>query len=286
MPPKASTEFYGKIAEVKSIKLYRSINSTLFFVVSFFLVNLLNELVIAITAKLYQKTSLITFHGIERINADINWTLKSVIITFASGPIFLVFLGVIAFRIFALLKRKESSIKFFVIWVAIHCYVIAIFKIFSYVVLSRENFPVITFFVDITTESQIIVSVLSLAAMVILSLVLPKIILSTSPTHYYTKNRFRRKQYIIQVAVGPWFVGMLATIAFYFPNDFYMTSILLLLNGFLILFTYLFSSSRNNRKINLLRYDAKPSLNVAFIVILIALYAISHLALSTPKVLF
>ncbi|MEX0812492.1 MAG: hypothetical protein WD048_09780 [Chitinophagales bacterium] len=110
----------------------RTVTSTCFFILTFYTAVFLNHAVSAYAAKIMGYDPVLKYFEVSNLPMDWeHWSKLRVFVFYSSGPLFVLFVGLISWHLHSLLKKTSSIFKPVTLWFSFNCIVLFL----SYVIV-------------------------------------------------------------------------------------------------------------------------------------------------------
>ena len=274
-----SSEIIGQSKESTQIVLNRSINSTVLFVVSFILVFFIQNLTFTLFASLFDFNPVLYFNNVILTNKQVQNT-NSILLVNASAIVADLIIGFLCFRISFSLRSRPGLLKLLFQWMGLHGYLFFLCQIAFVIFFPNQYFGIITSMLGGDIYFRFVTMALASVGIVMLGMISARSFLQLSNTSFYIRQGERRREFIQQIALIPWLIGLIAATLFFLPETNLFTSAVLLANGLVLVISYFTASSSANGSIKLFRLPPVKKVKLEYIAALVILYIITHFLLS------
>ena len=257
----------------------RSVNSTLFFVLSFVIVDFINNVFIFLMASSFGLKTNLKYHtaniteGLDFLKVD------SKFIIFTSGTIACIAIGIVSLIFYHKIKKKAGFYKLFFVWLSFNSF-FAVLTRFAFAELYPSGwFSKSLLLLKANSSVYITLRVIAGILAICMALYFSRLFLQTTNTKKYLKDRIKRRKYFSQIVVIPWMVGSVASYFFFFPNTDLIDALHFMSLSLPILTIYFYLSNKSLAKTYLHRYPSNYKLNSTALIIFILVYIEFHVFL-------
>ena len=275
-----SSEIIGQSKESTQIVLTRSINSTVLFIISFVLIFFIQNLTFTVFAALFNFDPVLYFNNVILTNKQVQNTTNILLVN-ASGVLADLILGFLCFRVSFSLRSKPGLLKLLFQWMGLHGYLFFLSQIALVIFFPNQYFGIITSMLGGDIYFRFVTMVLAFAGIVMLGMISARSFLQLSNTSFYIRQGDRRREFVQQIGLVPWLIGLIGVTLFFLPETNLFTSAILLVNGLVLVISYFAASSSANASIKLYRLAPVKKVRYEYIALLAILYVATHLLLGS-----
>lgn len=255
-----------------------TINSTLYYLVSYLFVFLLHQAATVLASMLFGFHLQIDYSRIIFLVSRYDWFFDSVKIIFSAGPlinlILAVFMIVVAYRY----KEFTGSLKLFFIWGFVHSISVFLGSAYAGALLS-EGFGHVLIWMFMPDTGKLIITLLAMFSLVALGLAITRMFLLSANTYFNLLKPEQRLAFIIAQVIIPFLAGTIFIVAIRLPMNYYelarvLTPLIIVL-----------SVSLNSFGVPVLYFDEDVrsiKINGNLLVAAIVLYSIYRIGLHYP----
>jgi hypothetical protein len=183
-----------------------SINSTVFFLLAYFCLFLISQVVTVITASFFHYPTIAYYYEIFfNINPEA-WYPDSVKTIFSSGPLVSFVIGISFLTIYSNLHDLTGPYKLFFLWGFLHG-VNMLFGALLVGTLFETGIGHVISWMYVTDTGKVLYSIISVFLLVIAGLISTRQFLISGNTYYNEINKTNRTNFIISQILVPYFVG-------------------------------------------------------------------------------
>lgn len=230
--------YISKEKELRWGFLKTLVNSTFLFVLAFFVIYFLSQLITIYIAQLFDIPTVLYSYRIfwPLYTYSTLYTRMALIVIFGTGPFVCLLIGIVFYRIFLWIRRFNLIAKTFLLWLVFHA-----FNMFfgSYIVgvITRTGFIYTTewlFLSDVFDTEEIVFLIVSIVVLVIIGYFSTKHFISATNSSPILEPKLRL-HYLISIALLPWFLGNSVLYFLNFPHNPFELSLLYLVSILMII---------------------------------------------------
>ncbi|MDD5570486.1 MAG: hypothetical protein PHD97_04930 [Bacteroidales bacterium] len=269
------TEELDIIGEPQKIIIKRIINSGVLFALSFISINIILNIVNAVTGNFYNLSPILYFSFVKYTN-KIVFNNHSIFFNYLSGPFICLIIAILSFRIFNVIKRTGGLFKVFFLWLGINGYVLFFGQFAITLVLPNRHVDSIFNFFNMGLTYEVISIIISVLCIAALGINITKYFMYLSHTRYYIKHSSTRREFTLQTCIYSWLWGGVLCFLFYIPFNNFFIIIMLIFNGVVVSVVYLFSKNKRNKSVHISKNTSISKISIKPILILIILWLVFH----------
>ena len=203
------------------------LNSTAYFILSFYFMYLLGQLAVAVAAMQFDYTSVLYYHKLVYTIDTYSWTPDAVKLLFSLAPVLSLIVGVIFFFVYFGMTENTMKFKVFFLWCFIHGVVWFFGAVLAGTLLDKGFGYVVMYFYLLDT-GKLIISLLSIAIMLFIAAYSTRGFLFSANSYFMELNEHNRTFFVFAQIVVPLIVGTAIIILSKIPKiNFYELFILL-----------------------------------------------------------
>ena len=226
-------------------KLIRIFNSAVAFTLAYVIITFGGFFSMALVAKFFKFDANIYYFGIRFLLNGNKWTKLKVSVIYSTYPLFALLFGLLMLYIFARIKKKPSLFNVFLAW----SFVIGTSFFTAQGIISSlganefnspfyQNFAVVFAWSFLPPPFVYALNIFFGALLLYFSINYPKLFLSFSYSFSKVNKASRRRNYFLETAIVPFFLGAIATSAITFPMNIFVHAIYLMVIGFSLLISW------------------------------------------------
>lgn len=269
--------------EGNALVLKRMANSTFLFVICFSLAVFINYLISALAASVMGYQPVLYYFGIENIPLEHTaWNQSRIILYHLSGPIVVLFLGLISLRIHIALRKSGSILKPATLWFAF-CSILLFLCYITEIVFGTESYSSPFYFGFSVVASwfwmgKVIMAPISLVGFVLtlaFGYMITPFFLELSSSATRIQNLFGKRAFVFQNVILPFIKGAALIMVFRADKDF-VHSICILFSISIAIFVIWLRSSQKIMGLKIVKSDSLNHSIFILLVLLIGLFAGMH----------
>ncbi|MCD4746119.1 MAG: hypothetical protein K8R58_07455 [Bacteroidales bacterium] len=201
-----------------------TINSTIFFVLSYLFLYIISQLATVIAALQFDYKTILFYHKIY-FNIDKgDWFADSVKILFSTGPVISLFFGIIFVIIYSKVRREDGLLKLFFLWGFIHAFSMFFGALLAGTLLN-QGFGWVVSYLYYRDTGKMVISIISIFILFAIGTLSTKSFLFSANSYFNYQNKQNRKFFILSQVFIPFLIGSFILIFLKIPNDTYYGSI-------------------------------------------------------------
>ena len=216
-----------KIQDPIKDKYNRVLQSTVLYVIAYFIVTYSSVSVSGLVAKLMGFTPVIKYFGLYKMPVSPSmWTRWSILFVYGSGPLFALILSILCYRINYITREFNTLWKALCLWISVH----GVCLFFAYFITSSFGtgnpyspfyyaFAVIASWMYIDPVLMVPFTIIGIVGIIMFGLNVVVPFLSLCFSRQLAINYSGRRGFLVQVAVIPWLLGSIITIVVSLPPN-------------------------------------------------------------------
>ncbi len=183
-----------------------SSNSLFLFLIAFLLVDTLNLFVTGFVATLFNVPVIVYFHTVEFLIRSIDWTPDSVLGVFGSGPVAMFVITLLLLILYKSVETERGMLRLLVLWMIFHAFNRFLGEVLMGALLGK-GFGFVILYLFLMDTGKVVLTILSLVAMITMGLMMTRISLYTANTYVNKLTggqhaRFLRHQFLYPFLAG------------------------------------------------------------------------------------
>ena len=264
--------------EANTVVLKRMANSTFLFVICFSLAVFINYFISALAASIMGYNPVLYFYGVEEIPLDNTaWSQSRVVFYYLSGPVMVLFFGLVSFRLHVALRKSGSVMKPATLWFSF-CSIILFLTYITEIVFGTESytspfyfgFSVIASWFWLGKVIMSPISIIGFALILIYAFAIAPYFFELASSASRIKNLYGKRAFIFQTLILPFIKGSALILIFRADKDFVHSICILFCMGIAIFVIWL----RSTQKIMGLKIVKSDSLNHSIFILFLLLVAL------------
>jgi len=212
-------DYYDDITRLNpeplSLEIRRIVNATCLFIVTFYMAMFLNHLISGFSAKTMGYDPTFRYYEVADLPLDWRkWSQLRILVLYSSGPIFVLLTGLFSWIWYYRLRKKESILKPFSLWLSFNC-IIFFLSCITQVVFGTGSYssPFYTGFSVIASwywfEKPIMgpASLFGLGLIVLYAFYVTNSFLELSSSASRIKNYYGKRRFLLYNVITPVFFG-------------------------------------------------------------------------------
>jgi len=188
------------------------LNSTVLFLIAYFLLFSLASIVTAISASAFDIPTEITSSQILFFIRSYDWTSDAVKTIFSTGPIMALLTGILLWILYTRVAEETGILKLLVVWMVAHC-IVFFFGDMMMGALFSKGFGYVIMYLYFMDTGKMIITLFALVSMFTLGLVMTRQMLFTANTYMTVlpekdSRKFVLVQYLIPFLAGNILIGL------------------------------------------------------------------------------
>jgi len=197
--------------------LVYTLNSTMLFIIAYFLVYFLYQITVLVVASRWRLDSVLFYYDLAFNDYSPLWNRTNIILITLSGPLICLMLAAILMRLVAPRIKEQKSLKLFVLWVAIIGYNFFL-GAFASGVSFDEGFGYVPAWLFMNTFWKIFLSLIFLFILGLIGYYSASKFLDTSYSLIRIRQQNKIKFLLFQVVL-PWIIGIIVIFLVKIPNN-------------------------------------------------------------------
>ena len=197
--------------------LVYTINSTIAFIIAYFLVYMLYEITVLVTASRWRLDSVLFYYDLAFNDYSPLWNRTNIILVTLSGPLICLLLGAILMRVVVPRIKEHKTLKLFVLWAALIGYNFFL-GAFASGISFDEGFGYVPAWLFMNTFWKIFLSLIFLFILGLIGYYSAPKFLETSYSLIRIRQQNKIKFLFFQVAL-PWIIGIIVIFLVKIPNN-------------------------------------------------------------------
>jgi len=203
------------------------LNSTSYFILSFFFMYLITQVAVAVAAMQFDFTSVLYYYKLVYTIDTYSWTPDAVKLLFSLAPVLSLLLGIIFFFVYFGMTENTMKFKVFFLWCFIHGVVWFFGAILAGTLLDKGFGYVVMYFYLLDT-GKLIISLLSIAIMLFIAAYSTRGFLFSANSYFMELNEHNRTFFVFAQIVVPLVLGTAIIIISKIPKiNFYELFVIL-----------------------------------------------------------
>ncbi len=194
-----------------------TINSTIQFLLSYFLVTLISQFVTAFTAYAFGIHTIIQFNTIDFLITAYDWKAKTIIGVFTSAPLIMIFICIRSYKLTHKNWNYSRTQRMFFLWLFYQCLTYLIGGLLVGSIFNRRLGIAVGFLLH-NRIYQILMILPALALMLYLGFMYANLFFSTSKIYLNTLDDWKRKPFLVSQVIFPFIIGNIAIALFELPR--------------------------------------------------------------------
>ena len=228
------------------------INSTLYFVLSYVVLFILQQLLTALFALHFDFQSILYYWGVYYNIAVEAWSFDSVKILYSIPAISSLILGILYFILYNVVRYENGHLKLFVLWSIFHCFV-QFSADFLFGPILEKGFGYVLMYLYFLDTKRMITVIISLFFLLSSGVLLTKSFLISANIYVNELTQHNRRLFMNAQVLIPYILGSAFIILIKLP-EVHFYEILLILGGILAIAPIMFTFSTFNE----MYFDQEP----------------------------
>ena len=201
----------------KPSQMVITINSLMFFLLSYFFIAFFDKLSMSISSLLFEYKTVIYYYGIEFLVDYDDWFADSVKTIFATGPITGLIIAFLSLIIYSMIYLENGILKTLLLWAIFHGFN----RIISGTLIGSmigQGFGYVIMYLYYSDTGKLIMSLMMITISVIIGTVSTKYWIMTSNSYYNFSKPNNRQVYILNQVFLPYVFGNIIIYLINLPN--------------------------------------------------------------------
>ncbi len=254
-----------------------SLNSTGYFLLSYFVVYMIVQASTIVAALLYHYPTILYYYQLYFNITENQWSHDSVKTIFSAGPLVSLFLGIIFIIIYSRIKEMENRFKLFFLWGFLHLMTM-FFGAMLVGTLFDTGLGYVISWMYIMDTGKLLYSIISLFFLVIAGFLVTRSFLVSANSYYNEVTRKNRLSFIFAQILLPFILGNLALIIIRQPIIMYYETYISL--TMILMIIPIMVSSGNYPELYFDEQQKKISLSWVIFLILMAVILLYRIGLA------
>jgi hypothetical protein len=187
-------------------------NSTVIFLLAFFLLDTITKMATAISAKAFDFNTVVLYYAVEYLVLARDWSTDSVQVVFSTGPVFAFILG-----IHVKVMEETGILRLLLLWLFAHCLVFLFGDILAGALLSK-GFGYVIMYLFFMDTGKMIITVFAIVALITIGLFMSRLFLYTGNIYFNSLTQFNRGRFVRHQFLYPWIAGDIIIILLKLPD--------------------------------------------------------------------
>lgn len=197
------------------------INSTSYFLFSYFLIFFLTQLFSAVAASFFDYETLIKYNNNFYLVKNEDWFMDSVKTIYSAGPVTALIIGIISSIIYSRIKEHISKVKIFFLWTSVHAYSFFFGGLLIGTLFSK-GFGHVVIWSYIMDTGKLVYSMISIFFLVLVGFILSRSFIISANSYYNKLDESNRSRFVNGQILFPFILGNIVMLIFWLPEfNFY-----------------------------------------------------------------